>query len=122
MLKVRHHSARAKFRSALKRCRCVARLGWNVGAVQAGRTPSKSLPVRAAWGRPGYWWAAARGGEGEETHAPLKHGRGGLRASSNAGASFTRTTSTPCGPHAVWLGPTERWREAKQRPTTTARV
>ena len=48
----------------------------------------------------------------EETHAPFNHGRGGLRASSNTGASFRRFTSTPCGPDAVWLGPTERWRLA----------
>ena len=37
MLKVRRHSARAKFRSALKRGRGIAKLGWNVGAVQAAR-------------------------------------------------------------------------------------
>ena len=122
MLEVRRHSARAKFRSTLKRSRCVAKLGWNVGAVQAGRTPLKPLPVRAVRSRPGYWWAAVRGGEGDEAHVPFNHGLGGLRASSNTGASFRRFTSTPCGPDTVWLGPTERWREAKHRPTTTARV
>ena len=53
---------------------------------------------------------------------PFNHGLGGLRASSNAGASLIRSTSTPCGLYAAWLGPTERWREAKHRPTTTARV
>ena len=39
MLKVWRHSARAKFRSELKRSRGVVKLGWNVGAVQAGRSP-----------------------------------------------------------------------------------
>ena len=109
MLKVRRHSARAKFRLARKRSRGVAKLGWNVGAVQAGRTPLKSLPVRAVRSRPGYWWASARGREDEETDAPSNHGPGGLRASSNGDASFTCFTSTPCGPDTVWLGPTERW-------------
>ena len=113
MLKVWGHSACAKFRSALKGGRGVVKLGWNVGAVQAGRTPLKSLPVRAVRSRPGYWWAAARGGEAEEVHTPFNHGLCGLRASSNASASFSRFTSTPCGPDTVWLGPTERWREAK---------
>ena len=105
MLKVRLHSARAKFRSARKRSRGVAKLGWNVGAVQAGQTPSKTLPVRAVRSRPGYWWAAVRGGEGEEAHVPFNHGPGRLRASSNTGASFERSTSTPCRPDAAWLGP-----------------
>ena len=105
MLEVRHHSARAKFLSARKRCRGVAKLGWNVGAVQAGRSSWTPQPVRAAWGRHGYWWATMRGGEGEETHAPFNHGLGGLRASSNAGTLFRRSTSTPCGPGAVCSGP-----------------
>ena len=99
MRKVLRHSARAKFGSSRKRSRVVAKLGWNVGAVQAGRSSLKSLPVRAVWGRPG--WAAVRGGEGEEAHVPFNHGLGVLRASSNAGASFIRSTSTPCGPDAA---------------------
>ena len=105
MLKVRRHSARAKFRSARKRSRGVAKLGWNVGAVQAGRLSRKFLPVRAVRSRPGYWWAAVRGGEGEETHAPFNHGLCGLRASSNGGASFRRFISTTCLPDAVCSGP-----------------
>ena len=105
MLKVRRHSARAKFRWARKRSRGVVKLGWNVGVVQAGRSSARTLPVRAVRSRPGYWWAAGRGGEGEETHAPFNYGRGGLRASSNGGASFTRATSTPCLPDAVCSGP-----------------
>ena len=36
---------------------------------------------------------------------PFNHGVGGLRASSNGGASFKRFTSTPCGPDAVCSGP-----------------
>ena len=51
--------------------------------------------------------------EGEETHAPFNHGLCGLRASSNAGASFKRFTSTPCGPDAAWLGPRSALAEAK---------
>ena len=49
MLKVRRHSARAKFWSALKRGHGVAKLGWHVGAVQAGRSSSKTRSLGPSW-------------------------------------------------------------------------
>ena len=86
--------------------------------VERGRRSSRAFAVKEA-ARPRSaepsWVLVGSGesGEGEETHAPFNHGLGGLRASSNGCGSFKHSTSTPCGPHAVWLGPTERWREAK---------
>ena len=50
---------------------------------------------------------------------PFNHGLGGLRASSNAGASFIWSTSTPCGPDTAWLGPRCAVAETKHRPATT---
>ena len=98
-------TARVQSLLGTQHSRGVAKLGWNVGAVQAGRRPLRSRPVRAVWGCPGYWWAGVRGGEGEETLAAFKHGRGGLRANNNDVALFSRFTSTPCGPGAVCSGP-----------------
>ena len=52
---------------------------------------------------------------------PFNHGLGGLRASSNTGASFKRFTSIPSGPDKVCSGPCSAVAEAKHYwPTTTA--